>query len=210
MSTESMQRPLREKQRMERMELILQAAEYVFTEKGYRDTSMDEIAARVGIGSATIYAHFPSKEDLMVAAIYVRDLQRIVQRVEVISASDDSGVEKLTNVFHYLVESDFFKRRTQIVYAMGHSPAAQRALLARQETLSKHASAFSDILTGIIEQGKANREIRQDFSTPAQLKAFIGLIRAQSVTDPLLSRYDASLDEMLRIYLQCSILKEEL
>jgi AcrR family transcriptional regulator len=209
MNTESIQRPLREKQRMERLELILQAAEQVFAEKGYRDTSMDEIATRVGIGTATIYAHFPSKEDLMVAAIYVRDLQRIVQRVEAISASNGSAIEKLTNVFHDLVDSDFFKRRTQVVYAMGHTPEAQRALLARQETMTEHASAFSDILTRIIEQGKANREIRPDFSTPAQLKTFIGLIRAQSVTDPLLSRYDASPDEVLRIYLQCSIFKEE-
>ena len=39
---------LKEKQRKEREELILQAAEEVFQEKGYYETSMDEIAARVG------------------------------------------------------------------------------------------------------------------------------------------------------------------
>lgn len=186
---------------MERLELILQAAEQVFAEKGYRDTSMDEIAARVGIGTATIYAHFPSKEDLLVAAIYVRDLQRILQRVAEISVSEDSALAKLTQVFHFLVASDFFHRRVQIVYSMGHTPEAQKALLARQEMSSQLAQALSDALTAIIEQGKASGEIRQEFSTSALLKTFIGMIRAQSVVDPLFSRHEVSPDEVLRIYL---------
>ena len=42
-------RSLKEKQRQEREELILQAAEEVLAEKGYYETSIDEIAARVGI-----------------------------------------------------------------------------------------------------------------------------------------------------------------
>ncbi|TMC17177.1 MAG: helix-turn-helix transcriptional regulator, partial [Chloroflexi bacterium] len=50
---------LKEKQRREREELIIQAAEEVLQEKGYYETSMDEIAARVGIAKGTIYTHFP-------------------------------------------------------------------------------------------------------------------------------------------------------
>ena len=42
-------RSLKEKQRQEREALILQAAEEVLMEKGYYETSIDEIAARVGI-----------------------------------------------------------------------------------------------------------------------------------------------------------------
>ena len=60
-------RSLKERQREERAELILQAAEAVLTEKGYYDTTIDEIAARVGIAKGTVYLHFPSKEDLVVA-----------------------------------------------------------------------------------------------------------------------------------------------
>src|ERR1700687_1334032 len=74
-------RSLKEKQRQERETLILQVAEEVLMEKGYYDTSIDEIAARVGIAKGTVYLHFSSKEDL-VATIYVRDMQSFWQEVE--------------------------------------------------------------------------------------------------------------------------------
>ena len=48
-------RSLKEKQRQEREALILQAAEEVLMEKGYHETSIDEIAARVGIAKGTVY-----------------------------------------------------------------------------------------------------------------------------------------------------------
>src|SRR5712692_7340143 len=60
-------RSLKEKQRQEREALILQAAEEVLMENGYYEMSMDEIAMRVGIAKGTVYLHFPSKEDLVIA-----------------------------------------------------------------------------------------------------------------------------------------------
>jgi AcrR family transcriptional regulator len=41
METGTLHRSLKEKQRQERADLILQAAQAVFTEKGYHDTSME-------------------------------------------------------------------------------------------------------------------------------------------------------------------------
>src|SRR5690242_19973668 len=69
---------LKEKQRQEREDLILQVAEEVINEKGYHDTSMDEIALRVGISKGTLYLHFASKEDLLLTLIerFTRGLVR--------------------------------------------------------------------------------------------------------------------------------------
>src|SRR5437868_1159254 len=74
-------RSLKEKQRQEREALILKAAEDVLMEKGYHETSIDEIAARVGIAKGTVYLHFPSKEDLVVA-IFERDMQQLLQSID--------------------------------------------------------------------------------------------------------------------------------
>jgi AcrR family transcriptional regulator len=202
MTIESARNSLREKQRLERLELLLQAAEQVFAEKGYRDASMDEIAARVGIGTATIYSHFSSKEDLMVAAILERDFQRVVQRVVEICTAEGRASDKLAQVFLFLVSSDFFRRRFQIVYAMGDSPEAQKALLARQRVMFDGAHTFSTALADLIEEGKAAGEFQQNIDTSTMLKALIGLVRAQSVTDTLLNNYDVSTDELLQVYLR--------
>ncbi|HTK11166.1 MAG TPA: helix-turn-helix domain-containing protein [Ktedonobacteraceae bacterium] len=202
MSTDVAVCSLRQKQRQERLELILQAAEQVFVEKGYRDASMDEIAARVGIGTATIYAHFSSKEDLMVAAIMERDFQRTVQGVEEICVGEESATEKLSKVFYFLVRSDFFQRRVQIFYAMGSTPQAQQAMLARQGEMLETATAFTHLLSQVIEQGKEAGEFEAQIATATMLKGLVGLIRAQSVSDQFLNHYEVPADAMLHLYLR--------
>lgn len=211
MSIDSVHRSLREKQRQERLELLLQAAEQVFVEKGYRDTSMDEIAARVGIGTATIYSHFASKEDLMVAAILERDYQRIVQRVEELCVVEEQATDKLTHIFQFLVSSEFFRRRATILYSMGSSPEAQKALLARQGVIAASSTAFANALISVIEQGKAEGVFQQGIATSTMLKAFIGLVRIQNVEDPLQiqRRPSVATDELLQVYLQGIIKRTE-
>ncbi|GCE16168.1 TetR/AcrR family transcriptional regulator [Tengunoibacter tsumagoiensis] len=202
MGNENAPLSLREKQRKERLELLLQVAEEVFVEKGYLDTSMDEIAARVGIGTATIYSHFASKEELMVAAILEQNFQKNTQRVvEICSDAEGNATNKLTRIFHFLVSSDFFRRRVEMLYILRGNAEAQRALLARQEKITTSVETFSQTLTALIEQGKATGELQTSTPTSAMVKAFIGLIRTQGITDTLISKYSASNDEILQVYL---------
>ncbi len=201
-SLEGAPRSLREKQRQERQDLILQAAEQVYAEKGYRETSMDEIAARVGIATATIYSHFSSKEDLMVAAIFENKLQRVAQETKRIAEEPMKASDKLLKLFQFLINDDFFPRRVQLAYALGDSPQAQQALLTRKKTMSENTKLFSNSLVAIIEQGKAEGELRADIATTTMLKAFISVVRAQSVPDKLLSdTEDAPAEELLNIYM---------
>lgn len=44
---------------------ILDAATVLFYEKGYHATTMREVAAAVGIRAASLYNHYPGKEDLL-------------------------------------------------------------------------------------------------------------------------------------------------
>jgi TetR/AcrR family fatty acid metabolism transcriptional regulator len=199
---DSVHRSLREKQRQERQELILQAAEQVFTEKGYYDISLDEIARRVGIGTATIYSHFSSKEDLMVAAIFERALHRVVLRTQEIATGQQNAVEKLTQLFQFLISDDFFLRRALLYYSLGNTPEAQKALDARQGAISENTLMFSETLATVIEQGKHDGAFRQDIATSTMLKAFISLVRAQSVKDRLAGNYeDGSPAELLQVYM---------
>ncbi len=208
MSVDSVHRSLREKQRQERQELILQATEEVFAEKGYRDTSMDEIAARVGIGTATIYSHFSSKEELMITAILERGFARVLQYVEEITASQACATAKLKQLFDFLVSSDFFQRRVQIFYALGNSSEAQEALLVSKRSMAGSARAFSRALAAIIEQGKDAGEFQQAITTATMLKTLLGMIRMQSVSDQLLGDYEGPADELWQVFLH-GIVKRE-
>lgn len=48
---------------------VLDAAEALFSRRGYEPTSMADVAERAGVGVGTLYHHFPDKRALLVALI---------------------------------------------------------------------------------------------------------------------------------------------
>jgi AcrR family transcriptional regulator len=60
----------------DRREAIMGAAVDVFSERGYHEASLDDVASRAGISKALIYEHFDSKRELHVAILemHVREL----------------------------------------------------------------------------------------------------------------------------------------
>ncbi|MEE2732440.1 MAG: TetR/AcrR family transcriptional regulator [Pseudomonadota bacterium] len=63
-------------QKPERRQRILLAAREVFAKEGFRTAEVKTIATRAGVGKATIYKHFDSKEDLLLSVVKA-DLQAI-------------------------------------------------------------------------------------------------------------------------------------
>jgi len=52
-----------------REDAIIRAVNLLLAEKGFEAMTVDEVAASVGIAKASLYKHFPSKEDLAAAAM---------------------------------------------------------------------------------------------------------------------------------------------
>jgi AcrR family transcriptional regulator len=61
--------PRRRVGRAERERQILDAALAVFGDRGYQNTSMDQVAERVGVTKPVLYTHFGSKHGLLLACI---------------------------------------------------------------------------------------------------------------------------------------------
>jgi AcrR family transcriptional regulator len=54
-------------------ERILDAAYELFSRRGIRDVGVDEVIERAGVAKATLYRHFPSKDDLVIAFLERRE-----------------------------------------------------------------------------------------------------------------------------------------
>lgn len=54
---------------------LIDAALRLFDRHGYRATGIDTILAEAGVAKMTLYHHFPSKDDLIVAALARRDTE---------------------------------------------------------------------------------------------------------------------------------------
>jgi len=66
---------------------IIEVALRLFNEQGYDKTSLREIADEIGVTKAALYYHFPSKEDIVRAALeeYTQALTELVDRAEQVS-----------------------------------------------------------------------------------------------------------------------------
>jgi AcrR family transcriptional regulator len=54
-------------------ERILETAYELFSRRGVRDVGVDEVIAHAGVAKATLYAHYPSKDDLVLAFLEERE-----------------------------------------------------------------------------------------------------------------------------------------
>jgi len=54
---------------MSKKEVILRAAMWLFSEKGFKDTSMIELSKMTGAAEGTIFYHFKNKEDLFLSTL---------------------------------------------------------------------------------------------------------------------------------------------
>ena len=54
-------------------ERILDTAYELFSRRGIRDVGVDEVIERAGVAKATLYRHFPSKDDLAIAFLERRE-----------------------------------------------------------------------------------------------------------------------------------------
>ena len=165
---------LKERQRQEREDLILRVAEEMLMEKGYHETSIDEIAARVGIAKGTVYLHFPGKEEL-VMAIFQHDMQHILQSVDSMISSELTARARLETVLQFMF-GGVFSRHFQLLYSIFNNPGTRRLFAEKQCVLRDLWQQLADHVTTLLEEGKAAGEFDTTIPTPVLLSAFFNLL----------------------------------
>ena len=187
MDADGRRRSLRERQRQEREELILRAAEEVLLEKGYHSTSIDEIAARVGIAKGTVYLHFASKEAL-VFALLMRGMQKLIQEINVIIAMKHSARSRLEDILRY-VHGELFSEHFQLLYALYESMTARQLILEKKEYVQSQWEQVAAQITALIDEGKASGELKQEIPTIILTNAFFSMLSPQSYKRLVVDRH---------------------
>lgn len=73
---------------------LLDAAAKLFAERGFHATSMRDIAKAVGMLSGSIYYHFESKDEMLLA-VYEEGLRRVTEMVEAAVARQSDSWKRL-------------------------------------------------------------------------------------------------------------------
>lgn len=139
----------RPRKRNSRLDLLLDAAASHFAAKGYRETTIREISNAIGMLPGSVYYHFPSKHELLLA-VYEEGVRRMLERVQDASggASDDPWQRvEATLVAHLdaiLDQSDY--ARVLISVRPDQVPEVSKELRALRDRYEAHLRAQIEAL----------------------------------------------------------------
>jgi AcrR family transcriptional regulator len=165
---------------------ILAAARKVFATKGFRDATVDDIAAEAGIAKGTVYLYYPSKKEMYLAALK-QGLEELRQRTGAAMQSATGAQAKLvafvrTRMEYAEANRDFFRIYHSEFGNLTNDSEFQQLYLQQAKTLEA-------VLLHAAKKGEIRR-IRADFS------AFLIYDMVKSVMiQRLLGRSTARLDD---------------
>jgi AcrR family transcriptional regulator len=130
---------LRERNKLDKLRRIKDAASELFVKNGFDDTTTRAIALRAGVGLGTVFVYAPTKRDLLFMIVN-DDLQEVVERAAGMVQPTRSMPDNLMRVFRahyrYFGQRPALSRlalREMIFYAGG--PEAKKFLKTRERLI---------------------------------------------------------------------------
>jgi AcrR family transcriptional regulator len=165
---------------------LVAAAAQAFRDDGL-GASVNAIADRAGLNVATLYRHFPTKSDLIVAVLeaVLEPLVAARDRALTVAAADGALATFLREAVRLQAE------HRGLVDALARDPARSDV----RETLRQPAI---EIVTPIVERAHQDGELRRDFDALDVLIALRMLVVASEAQPPLGARADRLVDMVLR------------
>jgi AcrR family transcriptional regulator len=151
-----------------RREHILAVAARVFARKGFRATSLQEIADEVGVTRPSFYYHFKSKQEIL-AAILFSALERAEQAVDAVLAGPGDTVDRLRSFIVRYVEVNTQNAEVPELFQSAGELAPEEAKIAR-----RRRSDIDHKLAGLVKEGVDRGELRSS----APLISAYGLLGA--------------------------------
>src|SRR5689334_11269493 len=141
-----------------RRDELLDIAAKLFAERGFKNTTVRDIADAAGILSGSLYHHFDSKE-AMVDELLDSFQTRLWEEYDAIEASDRSPKQKLEAVVR--ASFDAIDRNHSEV-AIFQTDAAYLSGFDRFAYLQERNVRFQDLWTSLLRDGVAAGELRAD------------------------------------------------
>jgi TetR/AcrR family transcriptional regulator, cholesterol catabolism regulator len=148
--------PLRTRRGERRQRVILRSAAELFDGRGYHQTHMVDIAAAAGIGKATLYHYFRSKDEIL---YWLHDefIELLIERQEIRAQSDMSPSEQLLAVIADILElMDTHRGYVRVFFEHWRElPSTARQLMAARR---KH---YERLVEQVIADGYADGAFRE-------------------------------------------------
>jgi len=134
-----------------RREKILDAAEKLFWEKGYDDTSIQDILNALDLSKGGFYHHFESKESVLAEVCEARCRENCEKKGLEIRLMRGSAVEKLNRVLS--LANVFEREEPRLAAMMTRVVGVRRDVNLRERIRGGMVEKLAPVLTHILEDG---------------------------------------------------------
>jgi len=165
----------------EKQNAILKSAYQVFTEKGFHQAKVSEIAQLAGVGKGTIYEYYVSKEDLLRGVIQVGMLYYL-EEIKKHLRNSDTFWGKMESIF--IAHANFLMKHKSFKKVIGdHFSIINKEF---HDWMIKQQEQMIVLVQEVVEEGMANGEIaarRKDWTAKTVLSVMAGLNDCQEEID---------------------------
>jgi AcrR family transcriptional regulator len=152
---------------------IIDATLEVFAESGAAGLCIEKVAAKAGVGKATIYRRWPGKEDLLLDAIGA-------MKSPLPTPKGESVREDLAALLDAIGKESSDPRRTrQFALLLGEGASYPRLLERYVETVIEPRR---EVLRSVLRRGVATGELREETHVEAAVDMLIGAVLARPRT----------------------------
>lgn len=158
----------RQRQAQYRSEKIMNAAIELFCEKGIQETSVEEIAARAGVGSATVYRYYDTKAELAIQSgvLYWKRIADAYLNVYTQKGYEElTGLEQLEKIMNGLAK--IFEHETAFLKYLQEFDVFVRKYGIDIERLKEYEDCIMSLKPGVIaalEKGKKDGTLSFEWS----------------------------------------------
>ena len=138
---------------------ILEAAAQIFSEKGYHAASMQDIAQSVDLQKASLYHHFPSKQEILLAVLD-RALDILIANMQQVLELPCPPDQKLSQAMLIYLHTMLDNRELAAVLLLEHrslEPELQSRHIPRRDRFER---LWRDLIRRQILQGTPRRSRR--------------------------------------------------
>lgn len=149
---EQAQLPRRERERLRQRQEMLDAALQLFSEKGYHNVSMHEIAAKAEFAIGTLYKFFKNKEDLY-RELLLDQAERFQRALNTALDQAQDEVEKLRN--YVKAKGEVFRENVCVIrlYLSETHGARFHVMAGLDSEIRKRHHEFLERLSAVFAQG---------------------------------------------------------
>jgi len=156
-----------------RQQQIIRATLKIVAQRGISGLTTAEIAREVGIAEGTIFRHFASKNEILLATVrYIRDTLLGWSRARV--AGGGEPLEKLSDILHFHLE--LFEQNSGIPKIIFSEQVHLHDEKLRQ-LMSETIGEYMELIGTIIREGMEKGQFKPDLDVSMVVAAYLGLVQ---------------------------------